>query len=43
MVWGIFVVPFKSSPRGSVPVYIQCNEKQLWDNSDDDEVIKPKL
>ena len=34
-------VPFKSSPRGNVPVYIQHNEQQLWDSSDDNEVIKP--
>lgn len=37
----IVAVPFKSSSRGSVPVYIQLNEQQLWDSSDDNEVIKP--
>ena len=37
----IVAVPFKSSPRGNVPVYIQHNEQQLWDSSDDNEVIKP--
>lgn len=37
----IVAMPFKSSPRGNVPVYIQHNEQQLWESSDGNEVIKP--